>query len=72
MQKMYSLYQSVVYTDIEKVEKIISTKKLIHLLQAQLVVAHMIYKKYSAGIHNLPPINIRDLLEFKNKENLSI
>ena len=22
------------------------------------------YKKYSHGIHNLPPINIRDLLEF--------
>ena len=29
------------------------------------------YKKYSAGIHNLPPINIRDLLEFK-KSNDSI
>ena len=26
---------------------------------------HTLYKKYSAGIHNLPPINIRDLLEFK-------
>ena len=31
------------------------------------------YKKYSAGIHNLPPINIRDLLEFKkNKEPINI
>ena len=25
------------------------------------------YKKYSSGINNLPPINLRDLLEFKNK-----
>ena len=25
------------------------------------------YKKYSTGINNLPPINLRDLLEFKNK-----
>ena len=31
------------------------------------------YKRYSAGIHNLPPINIRDLLEFKKlKEPISI
>ena len=27
------------------------------------------YKKYSAGINNLPPINIRDLLEFKKQKN---
>ena len=27
------------------------------------------YKKYSAGIHNLPPINLRDLLEFKDLRN---
>ena len=31
------------------------------------------YKKYSKGIHNLSPINIRDLLEFKNsKKSISI
>ena len=31
------------------------------------------YKKYSAGIHNLPPINLRDLLEFKkSKEPIKI
>ena len=27
------------------------------------------YKKYSAGIHSLTPINLRDLLEFKKKNN---
>ena len=31
------------------------------------------YKKYSSGINNLPPINIRDLLEFKkSKKEISI
>ena len=29
--------------------------------------SYELYKKYSAGIHNLPPINIRDLLEFKKQ-----
>ena len=69
MQKMYSLFLLEVYIDIEKVEKIINIKeKLIHLLQSAVGSgSYELYKKYSAGIHNLPPINIRDLLEFKNK-----
>ena len=29
--------------------------------------SYELYKEYSAGIHNLPPINIRDLLEFKKQ-----
>jgi glutamate synthase (NADPH) large chain len=42
--------------------------KLIHLLQSAVGNgSYEQYKKYSAGIHNLPPINIRDLIEFKNK-----
>ena len=42
--------------------------KLIHLLQNAVGSgSYKLYKKYSAGIHNLPPINIRDLLEFKKK-----
>ena len=42
--------------------------KLIHLLQTAVGNgSYEQYKKYSAGIHNLPPINIRDLIEFKNK-----
>ena len=46
--------------------------KLIHLLQSSVRNgSYEQYKKYSAGIHNLPPINIRDLLEFK-KSNTSI
>ncbi len=48
--------------------------KLIHLLQSAVGSgSYEQYKKYSAGIHNLPPINIRDLLEFKKcKDAISI
>ena len=46
--------------------------RLIHLLQnAVSSGSYKQYKKYSTGIDNLPPINIRDLLEFK-KQNKSI
>ena len=42
--------------------------KLIHLLQTAVSSgSYELFKKYSSGIHNLPPINIRDLIEFKNK-----
>ncbi len=44
--------------------------KLIHLLQSAVSSGSFEqYKKYSKGIHNLPPINIRDLLEFKKPKN---
>ena len=44
--------------------------RLIHLLQSAVGSgSYEQYKKYSAGIHNLPPINIRDLLEFKKSKN---
>ncbi len=48
--------------------------KLIHLLQSAVASgSYEQYKKYSSGIHNLPPINIRDLLEFKKlKEPIKI
>ena len=40
--------------------------KLIHLLQSAVGSgSYDLYKKYSAGINSLPPINLRDLLEFK-------
>ena len=43
--------------------------KLIHLLQSAVGSgSYDQYKKYSAGIHNLPPINLRDLLEFKSSK----
>ena len=39
---------------------------LIHLLQHSVgTKSYDSYKKYSEGIHNLNPINLRDLLEFK-------
>jgi len=42
---------------------------LIHLLQDAVGNgSYEKYKKYSAGVHNLPPINLRDLLQFKNKK----
>ena len=48
--------------------------RLIHLLQSAVGNgSYEQYKRYSAGIHNLPPINIRDLIEFKApKKKLSI
>ena len=43
--------------------------RLIHLLQSAVGSgSYEQYKKYSDGIHNLPPINIRDLLEFKKSK----
>ena len=49
------------FIGIEKVEKITNIKeRLIHLLQSAVGSgSYEQYKKYSAGIHNLPPINIR-------------
>ena len=39
---------------------------LIHILQSSVGTgSYETYKKYSNAIHNLPPINLRDLLEFK-------
>ncbi|BCD90970.1 hypothetical protein fh0823_11090 [Francisella halioticida] len=43
---------------------------LIHLLQnAVFVNSYDKYKKYTKGIYNLPPINIRDLIDFKDKRS---
>ena len=45
--------------------------KLIHLLQSAVGKgSYELYKKYSQGIHNLPPINLRDLLQFKNNKKI--
>ena len=41
--------------------------RLIHLLQTAVGNgSYDLYKKYSDGINDLPPINLRDLLQFKN------
>ena len=47
---------------------------LIHLLQNAVGKgSYELYKKYSDGIHSLPPINLRDLLKFKTgKEPINI
>ncbi len=43
---------------------------LIHLLQSAVSKdSYDLYKKYSSGINNLPPINLRDLLEFKSTKD---
>ncbi|MDC0426675.1 glutamate synthase large subunit [Pelagibacteraceae bacterium] len=42
---------------------------LIHILQHAVGVgSYDHYKKYSKGIHDLPPISLRDLLDFKKKK----
>ncbi len=42
---------------------------LIHTLQHAVTSgSYDYYKKYSKGIHNLPPINLRDLIEFKKQK----
>ena len=46
--------------------------RLIHLLQSAVGKnSYELYKKYSTGIKELPPINLRDLLEFKNERKFN-
>ena len=47
---------------------------LIHLLQNAVGKgSYELYQQYSKGIHGLPPINLRDLLKFKdNKKSISV
>ena len=43
--------------------------KLIHLLQSAVGSnSYEAYKKYAEGIYNLPPINLRDLIDFRKKK----
>ena len=70
MQKMFSLYQLEVFIGIEKAEDHQYQGRLIHLLQSAVEADPMSSIKYSAGIHNLPPINIRDLLEFRKSKDV--
>ncbi len=43
--------------------------KLIHLLQSAVGnKSYETYKKYVKGIYNLPPINLRDLIDFRKKK----
>ena len=43
--------------------------KLIHLLQTAVGSnSYQAYKKYAEGIYNLPPINLRDLINFRKKK----
>ena len=47
--------------------------KLIHLLQSAVAQkSYSTYKKYSEGIHDLPPINLRDLVDFKKRDLIDI
>ena len=48
--------------------------KLIHILQTAVTNgSYELYKKYSQGIHDLAPINVRDLLVFrKSKPSITI
>ncbi len=43
--------------------------RLIHLLQSAVGSnSYDAYKKYAEGIYNLPPINLRDLIDFRKKK----
>ena len=43
--------------------------RLIHLLQSAVGSnSYKAYKKYAEGIYNLPPINLRDLVDFRKKK----
>ncbi len=43
--------------------------KLIHLLQSAVGSnSYSAYEKYAEGIYNLPPINLRDLIDFRKKK----
>jgi glutamate synthase (NADPH/NADH) large chain len=43
--------------------------RLIHLLQSAVSSnSYEAYKKYAEGIYNLPPINLRDLIDFRKKK----
>ena len=43
--------------------------KLIHLLQHAVATnSYDTYKKYVKGIYDLPPINLRDLIDFRKKK----
>ena len=43
--------------------------RLIHLLQSAVSSnSYEAYKKYAEGIYNLPPINLRDLIDFRRKK----
>jgi len=43
--------------------------RLIHLLQSAVGSnSYEAYKKYAEGIYNLPPINLRDLINFRKKK----
>ena len=42
--------------------------KLIHLLQSAVTTnSYQAYKKYVQGIYDLPPINLRDLIDFRKR-----
>ena len=47
--------------------------KLIHLLQTAVTNnSYEIYKKYAKGIYELPPINLRDLVDFNSMDPIDI
>ena len=47
--------------------------KLIHLLQSAVATgSYETYKKYAKGIYNLPPISLRDLVDFNKKTSIGI
>ena len=69
MKEQTQFYQLEEFIDIEKMVKPINIKEnLIHLLQSAVGSnSFEAYKKYAEGIYNLPPIHLRDLIGFRNR-----
>ena len=65
---MYQFFRSEVFINIGKNgENHQYQGQLIHMLQHSVETnSYETYKKYAQGIYNLPTINLRDLLAFKN------
>ena len=69
MKEQIQFYLLEEYTVIEKNGETHQYQgKLIHLLQSAVASnSYETYKKYVEGIYNLPPINLRDLIGFRNR-----
>ena len=65
--KKHQFFQLVVFTNIEKMVKTpISRSANSYVATCSGYKSYETYKKYAQGIYNLPTINLRDLLAFKN------
>ena len=58
--------------DIEKLGSPVSREINTHVANCYYKGSYEIYKKYVQGIYDLPPISLRDLVGFKEKNSISL